>query len=72
MSPHFGKVSEKFNERMKSSKAKVRFGQFGAFAGLFGPLLGPWDTSRVFCDNNFFDGAQLDMKIQLGAKFQEK
>ena len=43
------------------------FGQFGAFLGVFGPLLGPWGCNEFYRKN--FYSAQLDIKIQLAAKF---
>ena len=70
MSLDFGKVLEKSNGRMKSYKAKsvilANLGLFRGFFTTFGPL------GRIeFCHKNFYS-AQLDMKIQLGAKVQEK
>ena len=47
------------------------FGQFGAFLGGFGPLLGPWGRNESLSEKKFYS-AQLDMKIQLAAKFQKK
>ena len=68
MSPHIGKVSEKSNGWMKSYKAKsVILGNLG----LFDHFSAPGDASRVLSQKIFYS-AQLDMKIQLGAKFQEK
>ena len=57
---------------MKSSKAKSAFWKIWGFRGAFWTPFGPLGTHREFCDKNFFDSAQLDMKIPLGAKFQEK
>ena len=55
---------------MKRYKAKsVIFGQFGTFLG-FLTLLGPWGRNESFSEKNFYS-AQLDMKIQLAAKFQK-
>ena len=44
---------------------------FWGFLGFFDPFWGPGDATRVFPKKNFYS-AQLDMKIQLGAKFQKK
>ena len=46
------------------------FGRIGVFWGHFDPFWAPGDATRVF--RNFFYSAQLDMKIQLAAKFQKK
>ena len=71
MSPHIGRVSEKSDGRMKCYKAKsVIFGQFGAFRG-FLTTFGPLGTHQEFCHQMFYS-AQLDMKIELGAKFHKK
>ena len=49
---------------------KCDFGQFGAFLGGFGPFLGPWGRNESF--PKMFYSAQLDMKIELVAKFEKK
>ena len=43
---------------------------FGLFR-IFDHFWGPGDATRVFPKKNFYS-AQLDMKIQLGAKFQKE
>ena len=43
---------------------------FGAFQGFFDPFWGPGDATRVFPEK-FFYSAQLDMKIELAAKFEK-
>ena len=49
MSPHFVKVSEKSNGRIKSYKAKsVVLDDLGLFGGIFDPFWAPGDASRVF------------------------
>ena len=67
MSPHFGKVSEKSNGRMKSYKAKsailINLGFFTPF--------GPLGTHREFCDKKILQ-CTTRYEIQLGAKFQKK
>ena len=49
----------------------VILANLGPFLGGFGPLLGPWGRNESFSEKNFYS-AQLDMKIQLAAKFQKK
>ena len=57
---------------MKSYKAKsvilANLGLLGAFLTPFGPL----GAHREFGHTKCFYSAQLDMKIHLGAKFQDK
>ena len=56
---------------MKSYKAEiVILANLGLF-GVFGPLLGPSERNESFSEKNFYS-AQLDMKIQLAAKFEKK
>ena len=56
------------DEEIKGKKCD--FGQFGAFLGGFDHFWGPGDATRVFPKKNFYS-AQLDMKIQLAAKFEK-
>ena len=54
MSPHFGKVSEKSDGRMKSYKAKSAIlGDLGAFWGVFGVFLAPRGAIRVLSQKIF-------------------
>ena len=70
MFPHFSKVSEKSNGRIKSYKAKsVVLDELGLFGGLFDPFWAPGDASRVFPKS--FYSAKLNMKIHFVTKFQE-
>ena len=57
------------DEKLKGKNCD--FGQFGAFLGVFGPILGSWGLNESYSEN-FFDSAQLNMKIQLAAKFEKK
>ena len=43
----------------------------GHFRGFLDPFWGPGDATRVFLNKNFYS-AQLDMIIQLVAKFEKK
>ena len=57
---------------MKSNKAKsVILANLGLFGGAFLPFWAPLGMHGVL-SQNFFYSVQLDMKIQLGPKFQKK
>ena len=56
---------------MKSYRAKsVILANLGLFRRFWTPF-GALETQRIFPKKNFYS-AQLDMKIQLAAKFQKK
>ena len=48
----------------------MRFWPIRGVLGVFGLLLGPWGRNESFPEEIFYS-AQLDMKIQLAAKFEK-